>query len=207
MRLGLVLGRDDVVNKRGFIPHLIRHASACLVLAIGLTASAMADDRAECRDRAGAPDAAIAACTRLIAAGTTRGSELADIHAARGTALRMQGDFDRAIADFDAAILIAPSRAIFLEHRGTAWFAKRDYDRAIADYDRAVQINPKLVPAYAGRARVNFAKGALDAALADFQLAIGINPRAAVLYLQRGNVWRRKGDPARAIADYSEALR
>jgi tetratricopeptide (TPR) repeat protein len=184
----------------------VMRALACLVLATGLIAPALADDRSDCRGPS-APDAAVAACTRLIGAGAAKGPQLADLYAARGSAYRAQAYLDRAIADFDEAIRLDPARAFFLELRGNVWFAKRDYPHAIADYDRAVQVNPKLIPAYVGRASAHFATGNLDAAIADYQSAIGLNPKAAVLYLQRGNVWRRKGDVVRAIADYSEALR
>jgi Flp pilus assembly protein TadD len=186
---------------------LVSRASACLLLAIGASASALADDRSDCRNRAIPPEAAVAACTQAIAAGSVKGSGLAELYGARANAYRVQADFDHAIADFDEAIRLDPGRAFYLELRGNIWFAKRDYQHAIADYDRAVQLNPKLIPAYIGRASAHFAHGNLDAAIADYQQAIGLNPRAAVLYIQRGNVWRRKGDLPRAIADYSEALR
>jgi tetratricopeptide (TPR) repeat protein len=186
---------------------LVKRASACLVLVVGLNAAALADDRADCRDRVVAPDAAVAACTRVIGSGAAQGAGLAELYGARANAYRAQADLDRAIADFDEAIRLDPGRAFYLELRGNAWFAKRDYQHAVADYDRAVQLNPKLIPAYVGRASAHFAQGNLEAAIADYQVAIGLNPRAALLYIQRGNVWRRKGDLTRAIADYSEALR
>jgi tetratricopeptide (TPR) repeat protein len=185
---------------------VIRRILVWLFLATALTAPAVADDRADCR-ATGAPDAAIAACTRLIGAGHIQGSQLADLFAARGRAHRVQADLDRAIADFDEAIRLDSARAFFLELRGNVWFERRDYQRAIADYDRALQVNPRLVPAHIGRASAHFAKGDFDAAVADYQAAIELNPKAAGLYVQRGNVWRRKGDAARAITDYSEALR
>jgi len=186
---------------------LVRRASVCLLLAIGVSASALADDRSDCRNRAIPPEAAVAACTQAIASGAVKGGGLAELYGARANAYRVQADFDHAIADFDEAIKLDPGRAFYFELRGNIWFAKRDYQHAIADYDRAVQLNPKLIPAYVGRASAHFAHGDLDAAIADYQQAIGLNPRAAVLYIQRGNVWRRKGDMPRAIADYSEALR
>jgi tetratricopeptide (TPR) repeat protein len=185
---------------------VIRRLLVCLFLATALTAPALADDRADCRGT-GAPDAAIAACTRLIGAGKVQGSQLADLFAARARAYRAQADLDRAIADFGEAIRLDPTRAFFVELRGNVWFERRDYQRAIIDYDRALQVNPKLVPAHVGRASAHFARGDFDAAIADYQAAIELNPKAAGLYVQRGNVWRRKGDVARAIADYSEALR
>ena len=182
---------------------VIWRALACLVLATG---PALADDRADCRG-AGAPEAVIAACTRVIGAGAVQGGQLADLYASRARAYRAQADYDRAIADFDEAIRIDPARPYLLELRGNAWLAKHDFPKAIADYERALQLNPKLIPAYLGRASAQLAKGDLDAAIADYQAAIELNPKGAALYLQRGHVWRRKGDVTRAVADYSEALR
>jgi tetratricopeptide (TPR) repeat protein len=185
---------------------VIRRASAFALLCAGLTAPALADDRADCR-ATGAPDTTIAACTRLIGLGGVQAHQLADLHVARGNAYRAQSDLDRAIADFDEAVRLDPARPFFLALRGNAWFAKRDYQHAIADYERALQLNPKLIPAYVGRASAHFAKADFDAAITDYESAIGLNPKAAGLYVQRGNAWRRKGDSAHAIADYSEALR
>jgi caspase domain-containing protein/tetratricopeptide repeat protein len=185
---------------------VIGRAFACLVLAAALIGPARADDRADCRG-GGAPEAVIAACTRVIGGGGAQGGQLADLYAARARAYRAQADLERAIADFDEAIRVDPARPFLLELRGNAWHAKHDYPKAIADYERALQLNPKLIPAYIGRASAHFAKGELDAAIADYQAAIELNPKGAALYLQRGHVWRRKGEVARAVADYSEALR
>src|SRR5215475_5125140 len=130
---------------------VIRRALACVLLSIGLTVPALADDRADCR-ATGEPDTTIAACTRLIGLGGVQAHQLSDFHVARGNAYRAQADFDRAIADFDEAIRLDPALPFFLALRGNAWFSKRDYQRAIADYERALQLNPKLIPAYVGRA-------------------------------------------------------
>ncbi len=179
---------------------------SCLVVAAGLIGPARADDRADCRAM-GAPEVAIAACTRLIGTHAVKGPQLVDVYAARAKAYRAQADLDRAIADFNEAIRLDPARPFLFELRGNAWHAKRDYPHAIADYDRALELNPRLVPAHVSRASVHLAQGDLDAAIADYQTAIEISPKAAGLYLQRGHAWRRKGDVARALADYSEALR
>ena len=102
---------------------VIGRVFACFVLAAGLIAPACADDRADCRG-AGAAEAVIAACTRVIGAGGVEGSQLADLYAARARAYRAQAELDRAIADFDEAIRVDPSRPFLLELRGNAWHAK-----------------------------------------------------------------------------------
>src|ERR1051326_285241 len=109
---------------------VITRALACLVLATGLIGPARADDRADCRG-SGAPDAVIAACTRLIGAGPAQGSQPAALYSARARPYRAQADLDRAIADFDEAIRVDPARPFLLELRGNAWLAKHDYSTEI----------------------------------------------------------------------------
>src|SRR6516225_5830016 len=55
----------------------------------------------------------------------------------RGLAYADNGDYDRAIADYNEAIRLRPE-AKFLDNRGNSYNYKGDYDRAIADYDRAI---------------------------------------------------------------------
>ena len=59
----------------------------------------------------------------------------------RGLSYAANGDYDRAIADYNEAIRITP-QANFLTNRGDAYNQKGDYDRAIDDYDRALKLNP-----------------------------------------------------------------
>ena len=68
----------------------------------------------------------------------------------RGLSYAEEGDYDRAIIDYNEAISISP-RANFLTNRGNAYQAKGDLSRAIADYDRAIQLNPAFAGAYNNR--------------------------------------------------------
>ena len=65
--------------------------------------------------QAATPAAAIAACTHLIEALARReiaSSEGAAVHVARGNLHAVQGELDRAIADYDRAIMLDPNRAV-----------------------------------------------------------------------------------------------
>src|SRR5215831_5231741 len=56
----------------------------------------------------------------------------------RGNAYKDKGEYDRAIADLDAAIRLNPNYAKAYNDRGVVYASKRDYIRAIADYDQAL---------------------------------------------------------------------
>ncbi len=61
--------------------------------------------------------------------------------AGRGQAYLGDGDHDRAIADFDAAILSAPNRPDVWRGRADVFAQQGQYARAIDDYEKALRID------------------------------------------------------------------
>lgn len=61
----------------------------------------------------------------------------------RGVALAGQGQFDRAILEFNRAIAAAPQLGKAYANRGVAYMHKRDYTRALADLRRAAELAPR----------------------------------------------------------------
>jgi tetratricopeptide (TPR) repeat protein len=101
-------------------------------------------------DDCNAPDPGrnIAGCTRIIddPAESTRNRAIA--HVGRGIGYFIKGAYDRAIADYDAAISIDKAYINLAAQRGSAWYAKGDLDHAISDFDLAIRLNPKNDHAY-----------------------------------------------------------
>jgi tetratricopeptide (TPR) repeat protein len=114
-------------------------AGALAVAAFGL---ARRDDSGE-RCFAQAGDAAIAACTRAIQSGRFGGVELASIYDNRAIELRQQGEFDRAIADYTAAIHIDAKLTGAYTGRGLAYEGKSEAEKAKADYLKALTLAQK----------------------------------------------------------------
>jgi hypothetical protein len=74
-------------------------------------------------------------CTAVIESGKFTGKDLANIFNSRGNAYAMKREFDRAIADYDQAILLAPNLpGPFL---GRAQTKSKKGDRAGFDADIA----------------------------------------------------------------------
>jgi tetratricopeptide (TPR) repeat protein len=67
--------------------------------------------------------------------------------------------YDRAIADYTAALRIDPNYAVAYYDRGLAYRAKGDYDRAIADYEAVLRINPNYSLARNSLERARKARG------------------------------------------------
>ena len=116
-----------------------------LVVALALTLCATgvwADERDDCNQSAD-PDRRIRGCTQVIERGekeTRKNRSFA--YDNRGNAYYKMGEFDRAIADFSAAIALNPNDAIAHYNRGNAYENKGDREQAIVDYRKALEINP-----------------------------------------------------------------
>jgi tetratricopeptide (TPR) repeat protein len=189
----------------------MRFVVAALLTVVPLSAQAEVSD-AERRQCTGegvviAPEVRIANCTALIEDGKVPAAELFHPVNSRGVAWYEKGDFDRAIADFSAAVELNPKYADGFYNRGIAWSAKGDLARAIADFSAAIRIEPRHARAFNNRGDLLDRTGAFDRAIADYDAAIRIKPDYAVAYLNRGNAWLHKRDIDRALSDYSEAIR
>jgi tetratricopeptide (TPR) repeat protein len=122
-------------------------------MALGFCNSAAADDRDTCKTASG--DAAIEACTRAIDSKKFNSPKqkrvLSLLYTNRGVEYGIKTEYDKAIADHDAAIKVDPKNAAPYNNRGNAYAAKADFEHAIADYDMAIKLNPKYAEAYLNR--------------------------------------------------------
>ncbi len=88
-------------------------------------------------------EAAIVACTQAIQSGRFSGAELASIYDNRAIELRQQGDFERAISDYTAAIRIDAELTGAYTGRGLAYEGKAEAEKAKADYRKALTLAQK----------------------------------------------------------------
>src|SRR5690348_6558659 len=181
-----------------------------LSIALLLTATdfaSAADDVAICKEPKKAPDAALAACTRLLRSRRFNNAALSSIHTSRGLAFRLKNDYERAISDYNEAIRLNPKNAIAYNNRGVAQRIRNIYDPAIADLSQAIRLSPGNATSYKERGMAYRQKNELDRAIADLNQSIRLNPTDAGAYTERGIAFSLKKDYDRAIGDYSEAIR
>jgi tetratricopeptide (TPR) repeat protein len=152
-----------------------------VLLAIGATAPAFADDKAVCfalgnEDYKDKDKEKLklgeAACTRLINAATARDKALASTYRARGNWHQKKGELDLALTDYASAIKFEPKNAESYDYRGDVYRQKGDFDRALSDYDRASKVDPTYVSAYYGRGRVFETKKDLARARVEYNAVI-----------------------------------
>ena len=146
-------------------------------------------------------------CTLVIQSGTEGQGRLATAYNNRGFALLDRGDYDLALADFDAAIKLNPSEAGYFYNRANSLLAKNENDRAIVDFDQAIKLNAKLSQAYAGRGRAYANKREFDRAIADLSQAIRLDPKLPRAYSNRGVVYSKKREFTLAVVDFDQAIK
>jgi tetratricopeptide (TPR) repeat protein len=96
----------------------------------------------------------------------------------------MQGDYDRAIADYTEAIRLAPTSAWAYCRRANAYLFKDEFDRVIADCDEAIRLDPTYAWAYCSRGHAFAAKGDFRSAIADLTEYLRLDPSDEVVKQQ-----------------------
>lgn len=179
--------------------------------ALVCTTRAQASDVDVCKAGSQSPDAAIEACSRLIASGPFAAllarKKLAVIYSNRCLAWIVKASFDEAFKDCDEAISLDPESGIAYNNRGTAFLGLGDFDKAITELGTALRFSPTLSVAFSNRCFAYLNKPDATKALADCDQAISLNPNSASAYNFRAIAWRMKGDFDRALSDFNSAIR
>src|SRR5438876_6317118 len=149
-------------------------------------------DASTCESADVAPDATISACRSLLRLGGIDRADQAVIFFDLGRAYDLNGDNDRAIANYSAAISLDPDFAWAYYDRGRAYYGKGEYERAVADNDAALRLEPDDAAAFNNRGIAYLGEGNLDRAIAEFGQAIGLNPGLAPAFYNRGFAFFRE---------------
>lgn len=184
----------------------MRRARIAAALALAALARlAGAADEPQCGSVTGNPQLAIQVCTRAIEFLSLERPDLAKAYYSRGTEWASQGNFDRAIADYNMAIELDPKLASAYYNRALAWSARGESDRALADYDAALKLSPRDISAWIGRGAESIAKGDYRRAIEDYEHALQLNPQSAAGYFGRGRARMYAGDAMLAASDLYRA--
>jgi tetratricopeptide (TPR) repeat protein len=101
-----------------------------------------------------------------------------ELYVARAQALHLNGQYDKAVADLDAALKLKDSLSTLMQ-RAASNRAKGDYDRAVADFTAATSKDPKTADLdgwepYNERGYTQFLAARYAEAAADFDKAVSL---------------------------------
>lgn len=115
-----------------------------------------------------------------------------------------QGDYDRAIENYNMAIILNPN---FLEcyfNRALCYYNKKNYDKSIEDYSKAAELDPDNPMIYNNRGDAYYRKQDFERAIADYDKAISINPNYLKAHYNRGLAYACLQDYETAIENFTK---
>jgi tetratricopeptide (TPR) repeat protein len=118
-------------------------------------------------------------CTAYIKLGRGDPQNLATAYLNRANVYAQRAKYDRAFADFDAAIVLDTQNPLIPYNRGNAYFDTKQWQRAIADFSRAIELEEGFALAYFNRGLAQERLGDTAAAVDDYRRALALDPKTA----------------------------
>lgn len=124
----------------------------------------------------------------------------------RGRAYYALNETAKALADFERAITMDPTKGVFYANRGLVYSRLGEIEVAIADYSRSIELAPEYHMAYYDRAIDYAALGEYQKAFDDYSRSIQLNPSHANSYNNRAAIYVKYEMFEEAIDDHTKAL-
>jgi tetratricopeptide (TPR) repeat protein len=126
----------------------------------------------------------------------------------RSILYELAGNADKALADTDRALELAPRLAAAFRQRGSVYRGKNDRARAVAEYKHALAVlAPRRAADYFDRGWLYNELGDYDHAVADLEQALSLGLRSGELHGELAHAYRNHKDYAKAAPHLDEALR
>lgn len=130
----------------------------------------------------------------------------AEAYYEKGNYYYEQGDYDRAIENYNMAIILNPR---FLEcyfNRALCYYNKKNYDKAIEDYTKAIEIDPDNPMIYNNRGDAYYRKQDFEKAIADYNKATSLNPEYLKAYYNRGLAYASMQDYESGVENFTKVI-
>ncbi|GAA3866151.1 tetratricopeptide repeat protein [Streptomyces lacrimifluminis] len=124
----------------------------------------------------------------------------------RGRALRMSGEYDKALGEYEQAIALDPGLERAYYGRGVTRAEQGDYAAGVSDLDRADELAPDTARVLFVRGDYHRILGHHEEAVRDLDRAVALGPDLAGAWASRGVTRHATGDTERALADLDRAL-
>ena len=128
----------------------------------------------------------VEACSALIGSPGLSEADLALAYSARALAYSVQGQYDRAIPDYDASLKLDPNSAIALNNRAWAYFKSGQPERGATDVEKALALLPDSPHTLDTRAHILQSRGDSSKAMRDYESAMRFGGEHIVKLYQCG---------------------
>lgn len=147
----------------------------------------------------------------------------ADEYISRGVSYALEGDYYKAIDDFDRAVELNPQDPRARYVRGIAYFGVDYYSNSWDDFNKAIELDPNYAKAYYARAIANYdmlhSDKRYNKSISDYEKAIllGLSldnqidlildrSNIAWAYLDMGYDYRNAGEHTKAISVFTKGI-
>ena len=127
-------------------------------------------------------------------------------HSRLGTEYSEQGDFGKALDEFEMAIELDPDDPEFHRNLGTLYLRQRMFEEAVTSYEKAIELNPGFGEAHGDLAGAYFSAGRIPEAIAAAEKGIELNPEYAMSYNNLAVTYGSLGDTEQAITLLEQAI-
>jgi len=117
------------------------------------------------------------------------------------------GEYDKAIAEYNRCISLKADYAEAYASRGNAYRRKGDVSRAIEDYNRAISLKSSYAEVYNYRGFLFAQRKELRRAVEDYTQAIRYKSDYADAYFNRAHAYGELGNWDLSIADYTQVIK
>jgi tetratricopeptide (TPR) repeat protein len=124
----------------------------------------------------------------------------------RGLLRYRKGDYQGALADYNAALNIRPGLAAAYVNRAAALVATGEKSSALKDLDRALALKKDFFQAYSNRGSLNHDLGHDKEALADLNRAVELNNRVGDTFYHRGYANLALNNLDESLKDFTRAI-
>jgi tetratricopeptide (TPR) repeat protein len=121
-------------------------------------------------------------------------------------ALRERGEYDAALATYDAAMARFPQSHVLWSNRGVLFLEWELYEEALRNFDKALEIEPEYVFAIRNIAKTRERLHEFEAAAVMYRRALELDPSHAVTWNSLGVCCRELGSEEEAIRCYTRSI-
>jgi tetratricopeptide (TPR) repeat protein len=149
-------------------------------------------------------DVAKAALTTIVEQADVEVDLKARAYSLRGSL--QEDDKEKAVADFDEAVKLAPEDVEIRRRRGVFHLFNEEADKALADLDKAIELEPDYAPAYEARGLALTLKEEFGEAVKAFDEALRRDPEMTTAYSNRARAYALSEQTDKALEDLAKLL-
>ncbi|MDD5340087.1 MAG: AAA family ATPase [Candidatus ainarchaeum sp.] len=118
-----------------------------------------------------------------------------------------KGDYDKAIENYNMAILLNPvfSEAYF--NRALSYYQLKNFDKSVADYTKSMELDPQNPIIYNNRGDAFYRKQDFQSAIKDYDKAIALNPNYLKAFYNRGLSYASVEEYEKAVEDFTKVIK